>query len=130
MATTAQNIELVRQSLRQNGQRSSQCNGLRLSRQTFQHIVKFDLKFDLYVIIQRQKLRDGDPAICNQFVNMVEQNPAGFLDHLISILNSEINMRNVREYAAYGDGHPPDAVPLWAVSMQRCSTFVGSFQAE
>jgi hypothetical protein len=45
---------------------------------------------------------------------MVEQNPAGFIDHLIVSdeavlsLNSEINTKNVRKYAAHGDGHPPD----------------------
>ena len=85
-ARTAENIELVRQSLTENRQRSSRRNGLGLSLRTFQRIVKFDLKFHPYVLIRRQKLRDGDPAqrlaFCNQFVNMVEQNPAGFLDHL------------------------------------------------
>ena len=46
-------------------------------------------------------------AFCDQFVNMVEQNPAGFLDHLIVSdeavfsLNSEINTRNVRKYATH-----------------------------
>ena len=116
-ARTAENIELVRRSLTENGQRSSRRNGLGLSRRTFQRIVRLDLNFHPYVLIRRQKLKDGDPAqrlaFCNQFVNTVEQNP-GFLDQLIVSdeaifsLNSEINTRNVRKYAAHGDGHPAD----------------------
>ena len=75
------------------------------------------MKFHPYVLIRRQKLKDGDPtqrlAFCNRFVNQVEQNP-GFLDHLIVSdkavfsLNSEINTRNVRKYALHGDGHSLD----------------------
>ena len=116
-ARTAENIELVRRSLTENGQRSSRRNSLGLSRRTFQRIVRLDLNFHPYVLIRRQKLKDGDPAqrlaFCNQFVNTVEQNP-GFLDQLIVSdeaifsLNSEINTRNVRKYAAHGDGHPAD----------------------
>jgi hypothetical protein len=77
-----------------------------------------DLNFHLCVLIRRQKFRDGDPAqrlaFCNQFVNTVEKNP-GFLDQLIVSdeaifsLNSEINTRNVRKYAAHdGDVCPAD----------------------
>jgi hypothetical protein len=60
------------------------------------------------VIIQRQELRESDPAqqlaFCNQLVNTVVANP-GLLDQLIvsdeSVfgLSSEINSRNVNEYA-------------------------------
>ena len=117
MARTAENIELVRRSLTENGQRSSLRNGLGLSRGTFQGIVQLDLNFHPCVLIRRQKLQDGDPAqrlaFCNQFVNTVEQN-SGFRDQLIVSdeaivsLNSEINTRNVRKYAAHGDGHPTD----------------------
>ena len=134
-ARTAENIKLVRQSLTQNGQRSSQRNGLGLSRRTFQRIIKFDLKFHPYVLIQRQKLRDGDPAqrlaFCNQFINMAEQKPAGFLDHLIVSdeavfsLNSEINTRNVRKYAAHGDGHPPDHYVEFLQGADQVMVWVG-----
>ena len=41
---------------------SGRRNGLALSRTTFQHLVKIDIKFHPYVIIRRQKLREGDPA--------------------------------------------------------------------
>ncbi len=105
-----------------------------LTRRTFQRIVKFDLKFHPYVLIRRQKLRDGDPAqrlaFCNQFVNMVQQNP-GFLDHLIISdeavfsLNSEINMRNVRKYAAHGDGHPPDHYVEFLQGANQVMVWVG-----
>ena len=50
---TAENIELVRQSLTENGQRSSWKNGLGLSCRTFQRIVRLDLNFHPYILIQR-----------------------------------------------------------------------------
>ena len=114
---TAENVELVRESLLDNGNRSCRRNGLGLSRSTFQRIVHFDIKFHPYVIIRRQKIRHGDPAqrlaFCNRLLNTVAENP-DFLDKLIVSdeavfsLNSEINSRNVRKYAARGDGHPHD----------------------
>ena len=69
------------------------------------------------MLIRRQELRESDPAqrlaFCNRLVNAVVAN-RGFLDQLIvsdeSVfsLNSEINSRNVIEYAEHGNGHPPD----------------------
>ena len=59
---TLENINLVLQSLEENGQRSSRRNGLGLSRCTFNRIVKIDLKFHPYVLIRRQALKQGDPA--------------------------------------------------------------------
>lgn len=116
-ARTAENIELVRQSLTENGQRSGRRNGLGLSRTTFERIVKIDIKFHPYVLIGMQKLREGDPAqrlaFCNRLVNTVACIP-DFLDKLVVSgeavfsLNSEINSRNVRKYAARGNGHPQD----------------------
>ena len=110
-ARTVENIELVRQSLMQNGQRSGRRNGLALSRTMFQRIVKIDIKFNPYVIILRQKLREGDSAqrmaFCNRLVNSVAQIP-DFLDKLVVSdeavfsLNSEINSRNVIKYAVRG----------------------------
>ena len=58
---TPENIELVRESLTQHGNRSSRQNGLGLSRSSFHRIAKLDIKFHPYVMITRQKLREGDP---------------------------------------------------------------------
>ena len=106
-----ENIDMVRQSLLEDGLRSARRNGLRLSRSSFNQIVKMDIKFHPYVMIRRHQLREGDPqqrlALCNRFVNTTAQNP-DFLDQLIISdeaifsLNLEINSRNVIKYA----GHP------------------------
>ena len=133
-ARTAENIELVRQSLTENGQRSGRRNGLALSRTTFQRIVKIDIKFHPYVIIRRQKLREGDPAqrlaFCNRLVNTVARIP-DFLDKLlvsdeaVFSLNSEINSRNVRKYAARGDGPPQDHYVEFMQGAQQIMVWVG-----
>ena len=133
-ARTAANIELVRQSLLENGQRSSRRNGLGLSRRTFQRIVQLDIKFHPYVLIRRQKLREGDPAqrlaFCHRLVNTVEGRP-DFLDHLIVSdeavfsLNSEVNTRNTRMYAAYGNGHPPDHYVEFLQGSNQIMVWVG-----
>ena len=85
-ARTPENIELVRKSLTQHGNRSSRRNGLGLSQSSFHRIAKLDIKFHPYVMITRQKLREGDPVqrmgFCNRLVHTVEQNPQ-FLDQLI-----------------------------------------------
>ena len=111
-------IERVRQSLLHNERRSSRRNGLGLSRRIFQRIMKFDdIKFHPYVLVKRQKLLNCDPALrlafYNRLLNTVNQN-SDFLDRLIVSdkaifsLNSEVNTRNVRNYAEHGNGHPPD----------------------
>ena len=133
-ARTVQNIELVRQSLVENGKRSGRRNGLGLSRTTVQRIVHFDIKFHPYVMIRRQKIRDGDPAqrlaFCNRLLNTVAQNP-DFLDKLIGSdeavfsLNSEINSRNVRKYAARGHGHPNDHYVGCLQGAQQVMVWVG-----
>lgn len=140
---TMENIALVRQSLLENGQRSTRRNGLGLSRCTFNRIVKIDLKFHPYVLIRRQALKEGDPAqrlaFCNRFVDTVDRNP-GFLDQLIVSdeavfsLNSEVNSRNVVRYAEYGNGHPrehyvefvqgAEQVMVWA-GVTRAGTVLG-----
>ena len=133
-ARTAENIELVRESLTENGQRSGRRNGLGLSRATFERIVKFDIKFHPYVLIRRQKLGERDPeqrlAFCNRLVNTVAQDP-DFLNKLIVSdeavfrLNSEINSRNVRKYAARGDGHPEDHYVEFLQGAQQIMVWVG-----
>ena len=107
-ARTQQNVDVVQQSLMEDGIRSARRNGLGLSRSNFNRIVKMDIKFHPYPVIRRHQLREGDPqqrlAFCNRFVNKAEQHP-DFLDHLIVSdeaifsLNSEINSRNVIKYA-------------------------------
>ena len=128
-ARTPENIEFVRESLTQHGNRSSRRNGLGLSRSSFHHIAKLDIKFHPYVMITRQKLREGElvqrMAFCNRLVHTVEQNPQ-FLDESISdeavfSLISEVNTTNFIKYAPYGNGHPadhyvkfaPDQVMVW-----------------
>ena len=53
---TQQNINRVRNSLRNNGKRSSRRNGLHLSATSFRRIVK-KIKFHPYVMVRRQKTR-------------------------------------------------------------------------
>ena len=116
-ARTPENIELVRESLTQHGNRSSRRNGLSLSRSSFHRIGNLHNRFLPYVMITRQELRDGDPvqrmAFCNQLVNTVEQNPQ-FLgkfivsDEAVFSLNLEVYTRNVIRYSPHGDGHPAD----------------------
>ena len=87
------------------------------------------------MLIRTQKLRGGDPvprlAFCKQFVDMVEQNPAGFLDHLIVSdeavfsLNSKINTKNVREYAACGEGNPPNHYVEFQQGADQVMVWVG-----
>ena len=79
--------------------------------------MKFDIKFYPYVLVKRQKLLNCDPALrlafYNRLLNIVNQK-SDFLDRLIVSdkaifsLNSEVNTRNVRNYAEHGNGHPPD----------------------
>lgn len=142
-ARTQHNINLVRQSLLQNGRRSSRRNGVGLDRNTFLRIVHNDIKFHPYVLIKRKKLKPEDPArrlqFCNRFVNTVA-NDANFLNKLIVSdeavfsLNSEVNTRNVINYAPFGQGHPedhyvefeqgPDKIMVW-VGMMRNGTIFG-----
>ena len=58
---TQENINVVRQSLFEDGIRSARRNGLGLSRSSFNRIVKMDIKFHPYVLIWRHQLREGDP---------------------------------------------------------------------
>ena len=105
-----------------------------MSRRTFQRIVKFDIKFHPYVLIKRQKLLNGDPAqrlaFCNRLLNTVNQNP-DFLERLIVTdeamfsLNSEVNTRNVRNYAEHGNGHPPDHYAEFLQGANQLMVWVG-----
>eukprot|EP00111_Clytia_hemisphaerica_P017991 TCONS_00053258-protein len=116
-ARTQANINAARQSLQQDGKRSSRRNGLNLTRSYFLRIVHLDLKFHPYVLIKRKKLKPGDPALrlqfCNDLVTKITNDP-GFLnklivsDEAIFSLNSEVNTRNVVKYSAFGNGHPDD----------------------
>ena len=111
---TAGNINHVRTSLQQDGIRTSRRNGLNLSPSSFLRITK-ELKLHPYVLVKKQKLKDGDPArrlaFCNWFQNM---NNANFLQNLIISdeaifsLNSDVNSKNVIYYSRYGQGHPPE----------------------
>ena len=110
-ARTPENIELLRESLTQHGNRSSRRNGLGFSRSSFHRIAKLDIKFHPYVMITRQKLSPVQQmAFCDRLVHTVEQNPQ-FLDQLIVFdeavfsLNSELNTGNVIKYAPYGNRH-------------------------
>ncbi|CAB3989435.1 Hypothetical predicted protein [Paramuricea clavata] len=123
---TQENIDVVPRSARRNG--------LGLSRSSFNRIVKMDIKFHPYVLMQRHQLREGDPqqrlAFCNRFVNTAGQNP-DFLDQLIvsneAIFssNAEINSRNVIKYAAKGDGHPPDHYVEFSQGADQVMVWVG-----
>ena len=111
-----ENVERVRQALIENGSRSSRRNGLHLSATSFRRIVR-DLKFHPYVAVRRQRLLPRDSAqrmeFCQRLLNTVEQEPR-FLDNLvvsdeaIFSLNSEVNSKNVVEYAESRQGHPPN----------------------
>ena len=109
-----ENIDMVRQSLDEDGKRSSRRNGLGLKPTSFRRIVK-EIKFHPYVMVRRQKLKDGDPAqrrdFCNRFLQTLHQNQ-NFLQNLITSdeaifsLNSEVNTWNVRCYSLHRAGHP------------------------
>jgi hypothetical protein len=128
-------LKKTQQSLTENGQRSGRRNGLGLSRA----IVKIDIKFHPYVLIWRQKLREGDPAqgvrtgILQPTVNTVARIP-DFLDKLVVSdeavfsLNSEINSRNIRKYAARGDAWapmPPTWSLRWILAMCKANNGLG-----
>ena len=129
-----ENIEVVRQSLLEDGLRPARRNGLGLSRSSFNRIVKLDIKCHPYVLIRRHQLREGNPqqrlAFCNRFFNTTRQNP-DFLDQLtvsdeaIFSLNSEINSRNVIRYAAKGAGHPPDHYVEFSQGADKVMVWVG-----
>ena len=137
-ARTPENIELVRESLMQHGNRSSRRNGLGLSRSSFHRIEKLDIRFHPYVMITQQELNDGDPvqrmAFCNQLVNTVEQKPQ-FLDQFIVSdeaifsLNLEVNTRNVIRYSPHGDGHPTDHYVEFAQGADQIMVLVGLTRA-
>ena len=137
-ARTADNIERVRESLSQHGIKSSRRNGLGLSRTSFDHIAKLDIKFHPYIMIIRQKLRQGDPvkrmAFCNRLVQTAEQN-LQFLDHLIVSdevvfsLKSEVNTRNVVKYALYGKRHPDDHYVEFTQGSGQVMVWVGLTRA-
>ncbi|CAB4042592.1 Hypothetical predicted protein, partial [Paramuricea clavata] len=125
---TMENSDLVRQSLEENGQRSTNLLEDEWSWIKPMHvqIVKIDLKFHPYVLIRRQELKEGDPAqrlvFCNRFV---DTNP-GFHDQLIVSdeavfsLNSEVNSRKVVKYAEYG----AEQVMVWA-GLTRAGAVLG-----
>ena len=132
-ARTPENIEFVRESLTQHGNRSFRRNGLGLSRSSFHHIAKLDIKFHPYVMITRQKLREGEfvqrMAFCNRLVHTVEQNPQ-FLDESISdeavfSLISEVDTTNFIKYAPYGNGHPADHYVKFAQGFDQVMVWVG-----
>ena len=116
-ARSEQNVERVRRSLQRNGVVSSRRNGMNISRSSFSRIVKQDLRFYPYVLIERQELLPNDPEkrleFCNWFINQ-SHNDAAFLSNLVTSdeavfsLNSEVNKWNVVEYTRYGNGHPDD----------------------
>ena len=60
-ARSEQNVERVRRSLQRNGVVSSRRNGMNISRSSFSRIVKQDLRFHPYVLIERQELLPNDP---------------------------------------------------------------------
>ena len=84
-ATSQENVDRVRQSLENDGLRSSRRNGLGLSQSSFVRIVN-RLNYHPYVLIRRHKLKPGDPAqrmtFCNWFLESVRDND-NFLSQLI-----------------------------------------------
>ena len=135
---TPQNIDLVQQSLTQNGNRSSMRNGLGLSPASFLHIVEQDINFHPYVLIKWHMLRVGDSAqwlaFCTRLVNTVTQN-LGFLDQLvvsdkaIFSLNSEVNTHNAIHYAPYGQGHPANHFVEFEQGADSVMVWIGSTRA-
>ena len=133
-ARTPVNIDMVRNSLEENGLRSSRRNGLGLTRASFLRIVNLDIKFHPYVLIRRQKLVQGDPArrvtFCNRLIENCRENP-NFLDNLITSdeaifsLNSEVNTRNVVRYAERGTGHPDDHYVEFSQGEDKIMVWVG-----
>ena len=84
---TPEVIEMVRNSLVDNGLRSSRRNGLGLTATSFRRIVSENIKFYPYVLVRRQKLQERDPAqrlaFCNRLIETITENP-DFLDNLIT----------------------------------------------
>ena len=115
-ARTEANIDRVRESLENNGLRSSRRNGMGLSQSSFVRIMR-DIKFHPYILIKRQKLRPGDPAqrmaFGGWFLRSI-RTENNFLQNLIVSdeaifsLNSEVNTHNVIQYKKHGEGHPED----------------------
>ena len=108
------NLERVRESLAQNGARSSRRNGLGLTQSSFVRIVK-EIRFHPFVVGRRQKLENGDPAkrleFCNWILDSVALEPdmiSNFItsDEAVFSLNSEVIMKNDVHYARFGSGHP------------------------
>ena len=132
-ALTPQNIDNVRRSLVQDGNRSSRRNGLGLTQSSFVRITH-QIKFHPYVLVRRQGLRDGDPAqrlnFCNRLIQM-NQNDRNFLQNLISSdeaifsLNSEVNTRNVRKYCQFGNGHPDDHYVSFEQGADQLMVWIG-----
>lgn len=73
-------------SLERNGNASSRRNGMAISRNTFNRIVR-ELRVHPYVLTKRQALRPHDPAqrleFCRWFVNKANDD-AEFLQNLVT----------------------------------------------
>ena len=131
---TPEVIEMVRNSLVDNGLRSSRRNGLGLTATSFRRIVSENIKFHPYVLVRRQKLQVRDPAqrlaYCNRLIETITENP-DFLDNLITSdeaifsLNSEVNTRNVVKYSERGNGHPDDHYVDFSQGADKIMVWVG-----
>ena len=86
------------------------------------------------MLIRRHKLREGDPVqrleLCNRLVTTDAHIPDFFdklvvSDEAVFSLNSEINSRNVRKYAAKGDGHPNDHYVKYQQGAQQIMVWIG-----
>ena len=114
----AENVAVVREILHNNPNVSCRRNGSGLSSASFNRIVRLDLNFHPYQMIERHELLADDydrrMAYCRWFVVEQCQDPE-FLPNIIIgdeatfAMNGSVNTRNTRAYAPKGQP-PPDFV--------------------
>ena len=112
-ARTQENINLVLKHLLEDPKKSARRNGLDLSKDTFQRLVKYELEWYPYKMRVRHELLQADYPRPLHFANWFMQRHERFIEKNIVIgneaafhMNGRVNSHNVRQYAARY--HPPD----------------------
>ena len=104
-ARTRENINLVLEHLLEDPKKSPRRNGLDLSKDTFQRIVKYELEWYHYKMRVRHELLQADYPRRLHFDNWFMQRHERFIEDIVIgdeaafHMNSRVNNHNVRQYA-------------------------------
>ena len=128
-ARTRENINLVLEPLLEDPKNSARKNGLDLSKDTFQRLVKYELEWYPYKMRVRHELLQADYPRRLHFANCFFQRHERFIEDIVIgdeaafHMNSIVNSHNVRQYSPRY--HPPDFHNDLRMSREKVSVGIG-----